>query len=65
MIIWYTDKIENKELGYCLYLDLIIDREFWYNYQTGTLYYSSGAGEVKKGLVGNETGVTLRKRNNG
>lgn len=45
MIIWYTDKIENKDLGYCLYLDLEEDKEYWYDYQLEDLCLSNEAGE--------------------
>ena len=43
MIIWYTDKIENKELGYSLYLDLKGDKEYWYI--NGRMNLSNNAGE--------------------
>ena len=65
MIIWYTDKIDNPDLGYCLYLDLRGDHEFWYDYHIEQLYYSSGAGEIRGDVITNETGVTLRKRSDG
>lgn len=55
MIIWYTDKVENKDLGYCLYLDLANDNEFWYDYQTSLLHYSKDAGDSKLVLVSNYT----------
>tara|TARA_R110000851_G_C13024976_1_gene560547 strand:+ start:282 stop:1172 length:891 start_codon:yes stop_codon:yes gene_type:complete len=45
MIVWYTDKIESEELGYCLYLDLEEGLEYWYDCQSEKLYLSSEAGE--------------------
>lgn len=59
MVLWYTDKIENKELGYCLYLDSEEDKEYWL--QNEELYLSEGAGEVKLTLL-EETTSVLTKR---
>ena len=56
MIIEYTDKIENKELGYILYLDLEKGNEFWHNTFTNATYVSENAGEK----LGEEI-VTLRE----
>ena len=56
MIIKYTDKIENTELGYILYLNLENGLEFWHNTFTNATYVSENAGE----LLGEEI-VTLRE----
>lgn len=53
MIVSYTDKMSNEDLGYTLYLNLITDNEYWYDHLTGDLYYSKDAGEYKLGVVSN------------
>lgn len=45
LIIEYTDKIENLELGYTLYLNLNNDLEYWYDFNTRQLHWSRNAGD--------------------
>lgn len=65
MVLWYTDKIDNPKLGYCMYLDLKEDKEYWYDYISEDLYLSYGAGNELHPVPFTEGNYVLMERTDG